>query len=216
MIDNLLKNTLLDDYGISGRSKIVLTTHKATGIFQKCDPAACGSCKAKMADRANCDEMVMTINAGNNNLIIVEHEEYVKQFDGRQIATGGRCDILICDDTYSNKIMFCELGCYLEKYFEQKKAKARKQTTDSFVRLLNKPSGLAFINQFNQKELAFFRRDSALIQNSTSPQRGDVLQNMQAFITNAATESAYIASNETVNGIPIKFIIVNYPTIYEW
>lgn len=216
MIDNLLKNTLLEDYGITRRSNITLTTHTVTGIFQKCDPAACSSCKAKIADRANCDEMVMTINAGNNNLIIVEHEEYVKQFEGRKIATGGRCDLLICDDTYSNKIMFCELGCYVEKYFDQKKAKAHKQTSDSITRLLKSSSGSTFVNQFKEKELVFFRRDPAIKDSFIMPQRGETAHNMQAFNTTPAASSAYIVSDEKINEIPVKFIIVNYPNTYNW
>lgn len=215
MINKLLKEELPKDYDIT-RGDISLTTYNAKGIFQKADVAACQSCKTKRADYSNCNETIMKIDTNNQNLIIVENEQYLKQFDGKLIAKGGRCDLLIFDDTYKNKIMFCDMSCNSQKYFESKKAKVRQQTTDSMVRFLNKPSGLAFVNQFSEKQLVFFRRDSALIQNATSPQRGDVIQNMQAFITGPADTSEYIESNESINETPVKFIIVNYPNTYNW
>ena len=108
------------------------------------------------------------------------------------------------------------MGCYSEEYFMKKKAEVHKQTTDSIVRLLNRPSGLNFVNLFREKQLIFFRRDSSLNEHSISPERGDVSKNTQAFVTNPATSSARLEVNEIVNNIPVKFIIVNYPNVYSW
>ena len=153
----------------------------------------------------------MRIDAGENSLIIVDYETYVNQFNGRQIAKGGRCDA-----TYNQKIIFCDMGCYSEEYLMKKRAKVHKQTRDSIIRLLNRPSGLAFINLFREKQLIFFRRDSSMNEHPIFPERGDVCKNLQAFVANPATSSARLEADEIVNDIPVKFVIVNYPNIYNW
>lgn len=216
MIYNLLQDTLPKEYGITGRSNISLSAYSVTGLFQKGDPKACTACKAKFANRSECDEVVMKIDAGKHNLIVVDYESYVNQFNGRKIAEGGRCDFIICDNSYVNKIMFCDLGCYSDTYLENKIAKVRQQTKDSIARLLNKTSGLNFLNGFCEKQLVFFRRDSAIKQDAVVPQRGNVLQNMQAFIASPSTKSNYIEANVIANGMPVKFIIINYPNTYNW
>ena len=110
------------------------------------------------------------------------------------------------------------MGCYSEEYLMKKKAKVHKQTTDSIVRLLNRPSGRDFVNRFHEKQLIFFRRDRyfSMNEHSISPERGDVSKNIQAFVTNPATSSVRLEANEIVNDIPVKFIIVNYPNVYNW
>ena len=185
-------------------------------LIEQGDNIACESCKAKFYDRATCNEIVMRIDAGENSLIIVDYETYVNQFNGRQIAKGGRCDLLLCDATYNQKIIFCDMGCYSEEYLMKKRAKVHKQTRDSIIRLLNRPSGLAFINLFREKQLIFFRRDSSMNEHPIFPERGDVCKNLQAFVANPATSSARLEADEIVNDIPVKFVIVNYPNIYNW
>lgn len=216
MIYNLLQNTLPSEYGISGRNNIHIPIYTVTGLIEQGDNIACESCKAKFYNRATCNEIVMRIDAGENSLIIVDYETYVNQFNGRQIAKGGRCDLLLCDATYNQKIIFCDMGCYSEEYLMKKKAKVHKQTRDSIIRLLNRPSGLAFINLFREKQLIFFRRDSSMNEHPIFPERGDVCKNLQAFVANPATSSARLEADEIVNDIPVKFVIVNYPNIYNW
>ena len=145
MIYNLLQKTLPSEYGISGRNNIHIPIRIATGLIEQGDKIACESCKARFYDRATCNEIVMKIDAGENSLIIVNYETYVNQFNGRQIAKGRRCDLLLCDATYNQKIIFCDMGCYSEEYLMKKRADVHKQTIDSIIRLLNRPSGLFFI-----------------------------------------------------------------------
>ena len=218
MIYDLLQKTLPYEYGISGRNNIHIPIRIDTRLIEQGDHIACESCKARFYDRATCDEIVMRIDAGENSLIIVDYETYVNQFNGRQIAKGRRCDLLLCDATYNQKIIFCDMGCYSEEYLMKKIADVRKQTTDSIVRLLNRPSGRDFVNRFHEKQLIFFRRDrySSMNEHSISPERGDVSKNIQAFVANPATSSARLEANEIVNDIAVKFIIVNYPNKYKW
>ncbi len=210
---NLLKTELPQNYGIT-RPNIRLNTRIASGRIEEGDYVSCKSCK-----RETCNQKIMIVDAENYNITIVEHEDYVCQFNGKVFANGGRCDYLLFDDRL-HKLVFCELGCYSEEYVEKKKAVAHKQVTESLQRLLDKPSGVNVVSSFRERQLVFFRRDPNL-QSQTFPARGDVSRNFQAFINNPATTSAYLEADEKVkdcygNSIDVKFVIVNYPSPYRW
>lgn len=215
MIDNFLRNVLPQEYGITGRSSINLSTITATGVFEKGDAVACVECRH--VGRATCNENVMKVNAAQFEITIVEHENYLNQFNGRKIAEGGRCDLLLCDEAAHHKIVFCEMGCYSSNYFKNKRVKAHQQVTDSLKRLLKKPLGLNFVNLFCEKELVFFRRDPGVDTETVhQPVRTDARLNMQVFNTNPATMSTHVESYEEVNDMHVKFVIVNYPSVYNW
>lgn len=215
MIDDLLCKALPKEYGIT-RVNISLTKRIVTGIFEEGDAVTCCKCKAKFPDRAACKEKVLKIDAGTDQLSIVDYESYVNQFNGRQIAKGKRCDLLLCDEATIHKIVFCDLGCYAEVHLAKKRVEAHQQTVESMTRLLKTQSGFDFVNKFAKKHLVFFRRDPEIVIHPVPLSRGNVDQNMQVFITNPVSTSTYVESDERVNDIPVKFVIVNYPNVYNW
>jgi hypothetical protein len=215
MIDDLFRKTLPREYGIT-RVSINLTKRIASGVFEEGDAVTCFRCKAKYPDRTSCQEKVMKIDAGTYQLSIVYYEAYVNQFNGRQIADGKRCDLLLCDESTFHKIVFCDMGCYADAYVAKKRVEVYQQTVDSMKRLLKTHSGYDFVNKFAEKQLVFFRRDPAIVIHPIHPSRGNVDQNMQIFITNPISSSAHVESDEIVNDIPVKFVIVNYPNVYNW
>lgn len=215
MIEDLLRNILPLEYGIT-RTNINLTVRTASGEFEEGDAKACTDCKKKFPGRAACNEQVMKVDAGEHTITIVEHEAYLNQFNGRAMANGGRCDLILFNEDSISKIVFCDMGCCMERYEASKRAKARKQTTDSIKRFHNKESGRNFIKRFTDKQLVFFRRDSALTTQPLGPVRGNVNRNTQVFIKTPISTSTYVESKEYIDDIQVDFVIINYPNAYRW
>lgn len=215
MIETLLKENLPRAYGLV-RPHVILNYNDETGVFELADQVACRNCKSKFPERNGCNEKTMKVDAADNSITIVEYEEYMNQYHGRQYANGGRCDLMMFD-TNNHKIVFCDLGCYSEKHVEKKRIKAHQQVCDSLARFLRKDCGKAFIDQFNEKVLIFGRRDPAVESNEVhTPERGNVKGNMQAFMKNPISRSKYAVSAEVVEGDNVNFVIVNYPEAYIW
>lgn len=107
------------------KDKIGLDIDSTCEIFELGDRSACIKCKKDNSSFADCNEKVLKVNPCNHRLVIVNHEDYISQFNGKKFAEGGRCDLLLFD-TEKHKIAFCELGCYSEIYVETKKSKSSK------------------------------------------------------------------------------------------
>lgn len=216
MIETLLKEDLPQAYGLT-RPHVTLSCDSKTGIFELGDQVACRKCKSRWPDRNECNERVMKIDATDNTITIVDYEEYMNQFNGKQYANGGRCDLMMFDDADKHKVVFCDLGCYSEEHVEKKRIKSYQQVCDSLTRFLRKPCGKSFIDQFGEKVLIFGRRDPAVkLDETPEPKRGDAKGNMQAFLTNPVSKSKYAVSAEVVEGENVDFVIVNYPEPYVW
>lgn len=216
MIETLLKDDLPLAYGLN-RPTVTLNYSYKTGIFELGDQVACLRCKTSFPERNGCNENTMKVDATYNTITVVEYEEYMNQFNGRQYANGGHCDLMMFDDADKDKVVFCDLGCYSEKYVEKKRIKSHQQVCDSLTRFLRKPCGKNFIDQFGEKVLIFGRRDPAVNPDETpEPKRGDAKGNMQAFLTNPISKSKYAVSAEVVEGENVDFVIVNYPEPYVW
>ena len=215
MIETLLKKDLPQAYGIT-RAHVTLNCYSETGMFELGDQVACQNCKQKFPERNGCNEKTMKINATENTITIVEYEDYINQFNGRNYANGGRCDLMMFD-TDNHKVIFCDLGCYSEEHVEKKQKKSHQQVCDSLARFLRHPCGQTFINQFDEKVLIFGRRDPVVNPHvSLVPVRGNVRRNMQAFLTNPFSKPKYAVSAEVVEGVNVNFVIVNYPETYVW
>lgn len=215
MIETLLKEDLPHAYGLT-RPNVTLSYSDITGTFELGDPVACRRCKQKFPKRNGCNEKTMKVDAAGNTITVVEYENYINQFNGRNYANGGRCDLMMFDAN-NHKVIFCDLGCYSEEHVEKKQIKSHQQVCDSLARFLRKPCGKTFIDQFNEKVLIFGRRDPAVDPNAVYvPMRGNVKENMQAFLKNPISMPKYIVSSEIVEGVNISFVIVNYPETYIW
>ena len=153
----------------------------------------------------------------NSIITVVEHEDYINQFAGTQFGKGKRCDYMMFDEVTHGKIMFCDLGCYSEKYVEKKQRESHQQVCDSLSRFILKQCGKDFIDQFAEKILIFGRRDPAINTDVPPvPSKGDVKNNMLAFLTTPLSKSKIVESKETVEGTDVSFLIVNYPETYKW
>lgn len=215
MIETLLKVDLPHAYGLT-RPNVILSYSDKTGTFELGDPVACQRCKQKFPERNGCNEKTMKVDADSNTITVVEYEDYINQFNGRNYAHGGRCDSLMFDAN-NHKVIFCDLGCYSEEHVEKKRKKSHQQVCDSLARFLRKPCGKTFIDQFNEKVLIFGRRDPAVDPNAEyNPVRGNVKGNMQAFLKNPISMPKYVVSSEIIEGVNISFVIVNYPETYVW
>lgn len=218
MIDTLLKKDLPRAYGLR-RKNVRLTHWQTPSTFELGDKVACTRCKASgiSPERYNCNERVMKIDVSDCTITVVEHEDYISQFNGTNFAEGGTCDYIMFDAETLRKVVFCELGCYSEKYVEKKQEKSHNQVRKSLMRFMKQECGRSFINQFEEKILIFGRRDPAVNpDNAPAPVRGDVRGNMQAFLTNPFSQPKFAVSSEVIEGVSVSFIIVNYPEPYIW
>lgn len=215
MIETLLKEDLPHAYGLT-RPNVSLSYSDITGTFELGDSVACQRCKQMFPERNRCNEKTMKVDAAGNTITVVEYENYINQFNGRNYAQGGRCDLMMFDAN-NHKVIFCDLGCYSEEHVEKKRIKSHQQVCDSLTRFLRKSDGKTFINQFNEKALIFGRRDPAVDSSAVyTPMRGNVKGNMQAFLKNPISMPKYVVSSEIVEGVSVSFVIVNYPETYVW
>lgn len=215
MIETLLKEDLPQAYGLT-RAHVTLNYNYKTETFELGDQVACHSCKQKFPERGGCNEKAMKVDAAGNTITLVEYEEYINQFNGKNYANGGRCDLMMFDAD-NHKIIFCDLGCYSEDHVEKKQKKSHQQVCDSLKRFLEKDCGRTFIEEFSEKVLVFGRRDPAIDPQAVyTPFRGNVKGNMRAFLKNPISMTKYAVSTEVVEGVNVSFIIVNYPETYVW
>lgn len=216
MIKKLLTRDLPREYGLT-RIDIRLLDKVENADFELSDNVACLSCKAKSADKRECNEKILRVCSSGRTITIVEHEDYLNQFNGLQIAKNGRCDLLMFDAAEYHKVVFCDLACYSEKYVEKKRAKAHQQVCDSLARFYVKPSGKQFIDRFDDKVLVFGRRDRTVAPDVPSaPKRGDVRGNLVSFLKSPISTRSFAESKEVVGGVEASFVIVNYPNAYTW
>ena len=216
MIDTLLKQDLPKAYGFQ-RQNVSLRHRQETGIFELGDTVACDSCKRSFANRKACNERCMRVDATDTTITVVEHEDYIKQFNGSRFATGGTCDLLMFDVEKHRKVVFCDLGCYSEQFVAKKQKKSHQQVCNSMSRLLKQKCGQTFINQFSEKILIFGRRDPIVDPAKVPvPSRDNVRGNMQSFIATPFSNAKYAVSHEVVEGIKVSFMVVNYPEPYIW
>ena len=214
MIDTLLKNDLPQAYGLT-RPNVQLRYKCLSGQFELGDEKACARCETRHRDE--CNLKMMRINASNYVVTVVEHEDYINQFNGKQLGKGKRCDYLMYDMETHHKIAFCDLGCYSEQYVQLKQEVAHRQVCDSLKRFLDKPCGKEFIDRFTEKILIFGRRDRAIATaEKTQLSRGNVKGNMQIFLTNPISKSKILESKEIIGETNVTFLIVNYPESYVW
>lgn len=215
MIEILLKDVLPHAYDLT-RPNVTLSYSNKTGTFELGDQVACQNCKQKFPERTECNEKTMKVDAADNTITVVEYEDYINQFNGKNYANGGHCDLLMFDAD-NHKVIFCELGCYSEKYVGKKQIKSRQQVCDSLARFLRKCCGKTFIDRFREKVLIFGRRDPAVDPNEVyTPERGNVKGNMQVFLKNPISMPKYAVSSEVVEGENVSFVMVNYPETYVW
>lgn len=227
MIEHLLKYRLPNEYGLNPES-VHVYIHIERAPFTLSDEKACERCHQmpERADRAGCNTEMLKIDTNNKAVTIVEYERYIEQFANTEADIRERCDYLLVDDTETHrKIAFCDLTCMKEcwvepntgtAYPEGKRAKARQQMKTSIENMLDESLMAEYILTFHEKVCVFGWREYDVPAAPISPQRGNVLQNMQAFATTPSNMARSMMSHQNIVGHGFTFMQVKYPNVYVW
>ena len=221
MIEELLKVQYPNRFGIDvDRISVSITTR--SGLIELSDAKACTDCVRLRPERNLCDRINMKLNTSDSRIYVVDFEGYISQFDKTTAKIKDRCDYIIADDmTCHNKIAFCDLTCSAEKYVNSyhgkyplgKRAKAKSQMEKSIESLLKEELLANYILTYPNRVCLFGWRDYNVPDNAT-PQRGDALRNMQAFMMTPSSRSKLLSVDVTVHGF--TFVQVKYPAVYQW
>lgn len=139
-------------------------------------------------------------------------------------AANIRCDLIMTDGVPHNKIVFCDLCCYEEKYIgpnsgqhpEGKRAYARKQMEKSIEMLLSVNVLNQYILTYPEKECLFAYRSYNAIQQPVKAQRRNVEDNMQAMMVTPSSVSGRIVTENNVMNHNFTFVQNKYPAVYNW
>ncbi len=223
----MIKQILKDAFSLKENSKpkeIVVEIEEKDVPFVLSDANSCNICQGNsiIKDRTNCNREILKINNNNIKLSVVNYEKYINQF---RIDTS-KCDYIITECGMSHdKIVFCELTCSDEVYVEPnkgiypegKRAKARKQLTESLKHfVLQQKIAEQYLLTFPEKICLFGWRDYDTANNSTGTAIKRNLENMQIFRTMSNLISNEIQISEDVMDFGFKFIQIKYPSEYNW
>lgn len=223
MIEQILKEVFSLKMNSKQRN-IDVDVEEKTEPFVLSDANSCNICNEnpKTKYRTDCNREILKINNSEVPLIIVNYEKYISQFN---ISTG-KCDYIITErGNLHEKIVFCELTCSNEIYVEPndgiypegKRAKARKQMTESIKHFVSQQGVIEqYILTFPEKICIFGWRDYEATNNSNDEEVKRNLGNMQIFkkISDKITQDVQIEDNIMNHGF--KFVQIKYPTEYKW
>lgn len=230
MIEYFLKNTLPSYYNLNPNDIIVPVEIRDDLSFSYVDEKACNEARATDFDKKgifnkyenvclDCDKVVLTIiNNDRRNISVFKFEEYVKQLPEKVTFHKERCDLLMSDGVSHDKIVFCDLCCYDEKYVEGKRAKARKQMEESIELFLQVDNSVVtqHILTYPERVCLFAYRSYDSIQHPTKAQRGNVETSMQAMLTTPSSISGQVITENQIMKHKFVFIHNKYPNAYNW
>lgn len=222
----LLQHSLPIELGVCPDG-IKVDALQKTNPFTLSDSKACHDChlQPQRADRAKCNEEVLSVNNNGKEFVVINFEEYACQFDYSPARFSERCDYLLLDGTESHhKIAFCDLTCSDQKWVEPnkglypqgKRAKARSQMIKSIEVLMHQNILEQYILTFAEKVCLFGWRDYCAPAMPISPERGSVRTNLQAFMTTPSSMARQTKSEQDILQHHFQFIQVKYPQTYEW
>lgn len=224
MIQEILLRILPQAYGLH-REKIKLSTTELTGNETLSDKARCINCKTKQ--NHPCNEQNMLINTNTAKVTVVDHESYIKQFNGTQLGNGRICDYMLVDDSGSNyKVAFCDLTCSMAKNVEPnkertklpegKRAKAVSQLEYSVRRLVTKEKTKTYLEIFQHRHCIFGWRDPFVSDIPVTPRRGDVAANIMIMGVATSGSEPILIHRQEIDGLEFVFFQVKYPAVYNW
>lgn len=235
MIEFFLKNTFPSHYGVDPNDVSVPIVRK-TSPFNECDQKACDDAANTRYNKINtfnkfdrvcsvCDHIILSINNNNKEIAVVEFEKYIDQFPAQIKNSRSRCDLLMTDCVSHEKIVYCDLCCYDERYIgpnhgnycpEGKRAKARKQMEESIELFMDIDVLNHFVLTCPEKICLFAYREYSSLENPIQAQRGNAESNMQAMITTASTTSGQVISKSVIMKYNFTFVQNRYPSVYNW
>lgn len=194
------------------------------GVFALSDAKSCADCKRKRPSRAGCDENVLKVDSRSAEIVVVQFEEYLGQF--KSLNSEARCDLLMAESREEgNKVVFCDLCCYDEKYVEPnagkypegKRAKARQQMRQS-VELLCRADNVTKIRllTYPEKVCLFAWRDPNIPDKPAVPKPRDARANMQVFGSVVSNMTAQATTHRQIMAHGFTFMQIKYPSSYIW
>lgn len=228
MIEVILGQMFPIEHGLSPDAvRVPVTRYNAP--FTQSDPNACEPCQAnpERADRAGCSREILKVDNNGTEIAVVNFEQYINQFEGKGVNAGERCDLLMSDSGNARqKIVFCDLCCYEEKYVEPndgnrypegKRAKARRQMERALDQLVCEPTTTAVnLLTYHEKICLFAWRDYDVPDVPITPRRGDARANVQVFSSTVSNLATVTTSHHQRVGHDFTFMQVKYPTEYNW
>lgn len=233
MIESFLKDTFPRHYGVDP-NMVNVPIERIQEPFSKADGKACNDAASIRYNEKGvfdkyrevcsaCDKVVLKVDNKGHEITIVEFENYINSLPNNQIAES-RCDLLMTDGYPHNKIVFCDLCCYDEKYIEPnsghrsegKRAFARKQMEESIEMFMGVDVLNLYILTYPEKVCLFAYRAYNAIQKPVKAQRGNVENNMQAMMVTPSSVSGSIVTENKVMNHNFIFVQNKYPTVYNW
>lgn len=223
MIESLLKYAFPVEYGLpSGSVNVPICRHNTS--FAESDPKSCNSCLAnpKRINRANCNREILRVENNGVKIAVVEFEKYIEQFIGTDADIADRCDLILTESgMVHNKIVFCDLCCYEEKYVEPnngkypmgKRAKARQQMERSIDVLLKESTTAVNLLTYPEKVCLFAWRDYDVPDVPVFGIHGNARSNVQVF-SSVKSNMASQTTQKMEHGF--TFVQVKYPSPYYW
>lgn len=233
MIEFFLKNTFPSYYGINPDC-VNVPIERIQQPFIKVDTKACNDAASIQYNASSefnkyrdicltCDRVVLSVDNKGQEITIVEFENYINSLPTIQIIEN-RCDLIMTDGTPHNKIVFCDLCCYDEKYIgpnngshpEGKMAYARKQMEQSIEMFMDIEVLNNYILTYPDKVCLFAYRSYNAIQQPVKAHRGNVEDNMLAMTVTPSSVSGSIVTENKIMNHNFTFVQNKYPTIYHW
>lgn len=226
MIELVLKNAFPVYYGLNPEN-VEIPVDRYDKPFSETDGKSCERCHQlpERAYRNGCNEEILKVNNNGKEISVVRLEEYFHQFEKTSANIKDRCDLLLADSGVQNeKIVFCDLCCYEEKYVEPnsgrysegKRAKARRQMLKSIEVLIEESVTAVNLLTYPQKVCLFAWRDYDVPDTPVRASRGDARANMQVFGSVVSNMTPQTTSHQIVNGHGFTFVQVKYPSVYMW
>ena len=233
MIESFLKQTLPQHFGINPNNVSVPITYK-NSPFTEVDEKACADAESiqykneSVFNKFNkicskCDHVVLYVDNRGQKISVVEFEKYLDDLP-KKITNANRCDLIMTDGVSHNKIVFCDLCCYDERYIgpnegshpEGKRAFARNQMAESVKMFMNIHLLDQYILTYPEKICLFAYRSYLPVQKAVKAERGNAEANMQAMFTTASTVSGQITIDDERMNHGFKFVQNQYPAFYNW
>lgn len=226
MIESILQKAFPLYYGINPQ-EVEVPLYRICAPFSETDSKSCTRCQQlpERVCRNECNKEILKVNNSGREIAVVRFEEYIEQFVGTTANIKDRCDLLMTETgVVHEKVVFCDLCCYEEKYVEPnkgkysggKRAKARQQMLKSIEVLIQESTTAVNLLTYPQKVCLFAWRDYDVPDTPVLASRGDARVNMQVFGCVVSNMTAQTTSHHSIMGHGFTFMQVKYPSQYVW
>ena len=209
----LLERDFATSYGLNRQVKVEAETKSDS--FGETDGKACNDCVLEKFK--GCKEKVVSWHHSDTSVEIIQLENFFRQFGNKpEIAGRGCCDRLMCT---SKQIVVMDMTCCYSKYLDThtidgsdvigKREKAYQQMAESIEKLKHCQSIDQELNSYKQRIALFaFRKKN-------TETESDAEKGMKSFMK-MYDDFASRTDLQTDMGNGFKFVIQEYPSVFEW